>query len=57
MRELDHILGVYQQLDERGDEQVVLGTLVDLRGSGYRRPGARILITSYHERAGLISGG
>jgi len=57
MRELDHILGVYQQLDERGDEQVVLGTLVDLRGSGYRRPGARILMTSSHERAGLISGG
>lgn len=35
----------------------VLGTVVDVRGSSYRRPGARVLIAADGERVGLISGG
>lgn len=35
----------------------VLGTLVDLQGSGYRRPGARILIRPDGTSTGTISGG
>lgn len=55
MKELEDILDVYQRTP--ANEQVVLGTLVDLRGSGYRRPGARVLMNTSHERVGLISGG
>lgn len=55
MKELEDILEVYRKAS--ADEQVVLGTLVDLRGSGYRRPGARVLMNTSHERVGLISGG
>lgn len=35
----------------------VLGTLVDLEGSGYRRPGARLLIQPDGQYTGAISGG
>jgi xanthine dehydrogenase accessory factor len=38
-------------------EQSVLATVVRLDGSGYGRPGARLLITESGERAGYISGG
>ncbi len=35
----------------------VLGTVVDVRGAAYRRPGARMLIGASGERVGMISGG
>jgi xanthine/CO dehydrogenase XdhC/CoxF family maturation factor len=37
--------------------QAVLGTVVELLGSGYRRPGARILIFDDGRHVGAISGG
>ena len=39
------------------DEQAVLATVVDLQGSGYRRPGARMLIMPDAETVGMVSGG
>ena len=54
MRELAHILTTYR---DHSPQPCVLGTLVDLHGSGYRRPGARVLIMPDGARAGLISGG
>lgn len=38
-------------------EEMVLGTVVDVRGSAYRRPGASVLISRSGERVGMISGG
>jgi xanthine dehydrogenase accessory factor len=38
-------------------EQCALATVVRLDGSGYGRPGARLVITESGERAGYISGG
>ncbi|MFN3197145.1 MAG: XdhC family protein [Bradymonadia bacterium] len=49
---LDHILGAWDP-----ETPAVLGTLVDLQGSGYRRPGARILIQADGTTSGTISGG
>jgi xanthine dehydrogenase accessory factor len=49
---LDDILQAYEP-----GQSAVLGTVVDLRGSGYRRPGARILIQDDGSHIGLISGG
>lgn len=39
------------------DRSFVLGTVVDVRGSSYRKPGARVLIGEDGSRVGLISGG
>lgn len=39
------------------DEECVLATVVRLDGSGYGRPGARLLMTESGERSGYISGG
>ena len=39
------------------DERAVLATVVDLQGSGYRRPGARMLIMPDGETVGMVSGG
>lgn len=52
MPKIDHILERWD-----GDRRVILGTVVDLRGSGYRRPGARILIEEDGDYVGAISGG
>jgi xanthine dehydrogenase accessory factor len=40
-----------------GDSPCVLATLVDVRGSSYRRPGARMLFLADGRRIGGISGG
>jgi xanthine/CO dehydrogenase XdhC/CoxF family maturation factor len=40
-----------------GNPSSVLATLVTVEGSSYRRPGARMLVTSDHIRIGSISGG
>ena len=39
------------------DEKAVIATVVDLKGSGYRLPGARMLITGDGLTVGTVSGG
>ena len=46
-----------QHLATPGRSSAVLATLVAVAGSSYRRPGARLLITTGGQRIGSISGG
>ena len=39
------------------DERAILATVVDVRGSGYRLPGARMLILENGDTCGMVSGG
>lgn len=55
MDEPRHILETLDRLPT--GEQAVLATVVDVVGSGYRRPGARMLLTRSGTRSGGISGG
>lgn len=52
---IDHILEAYREASD--PRSLVLGTVVDLQGSGYRRPGARMLIREDGSHVGAISGG
>jgi xanthine dehydrogenase accessory factor len=54
--ELDAILEAAADCRERG-ERFALATVVDVRGSSYRRPGARLLVPESSPPVGLISGG
>lgn len=55
MKELKEIL---RKIDELApDEKGVLATVVDVRGSSYRLPGAKMLILESGETFGTISGG
>ena len=56
MRELEQILETWNEAAGRG-ESGVLATVVRVHGSSYRRPGARLLLTSGGRRAGSVSGG
>jgi len=56
MTDLDQILPLWQELHQSGTEYV-LATVVTVEGSGYRKPGARMLIAADGRRAGTISGG
>lgn len=56
MSELGQILDLWQRALAQRDE-VCLATVVAVEGSAYRRPGARMLLTSSGLRAGTISGG
>lgn len=56
MTDLDRILPLWRELRASGSEYV-LATVVSVEGSGYRKPGARMLITPDGRRAGTISGG
>lgn len=56
MKELEQILELWRRSESAG-EAAVLATVVKTRGSSYRLPGARLLLTSHGERAGSISGG
>ncbi|HTX42143.1 MAG TPA: XdhC family protein [Acidobacteriaceae bacterium] len=56
MIELRHILDLATRARAAGEE-ICLATVVAVEGSSYRRPGARMLITSAGHRAGTISGG
>ncbi|MGC8120682.1 XdhC family protein [Marinobacter sp. VGCF2001] len=42
---------------ERAGEEFVLATVVKVEGSAYRRPGARMLISSLGQSEGTVSGG
>ena len=55
MDEPRHILATLDAVP--AGEQAVLATVVDVVGSGYRRPGARMLLTRGGGRAGGVSGG
>ncbi len=55
MKELQEILKKITQFDE--GEKAILATVVDVVGSGYRRPGARMLIDENGYSVGTVSGG
>jgi xanthine/CO dehydrogenase XdhC/CoxF family maturation factor len=54
--ELQQILDLWKRASAER-EDVCLATVVAIEGSAYRRPGARMLLTSSGQRAGTISGG
>jgi xanthine/CO dehydrogenase XdhC/CoxF family maturation factor len=54
--EIDAILAAAAKRRERG-ERMALATVVAVRGSSYRRPGARLLVPEEGAPIGLISGG
>jgi xanthine dehydrogenase accessory factor len=56
MRELEKIIAQIRVLRERAT-RCVLATVVDVAGSAYRMPGARMLVTESEWLAGSISGG
>ena len=56
MGETAQILALWRRAQAHG-EKVCLATVVHVEGSSYRKPGARMLVTSGGERAGTISGG
>ncbi len=55
MKEIVEILKAVSSL--RDDEKAILATVVDVRGSGYRLPGARMLMLANGETVGTVSGG
>lgn len=56
MSDLVQLLPLWRELDSSGVEYV-LATVVQVEGSGYRKPGAKMLISADGRRAGTISGG
>ena len=56
MSEIDTILEAAAERRARG-ERMALATVVSVRGSSYRRPGARLLVPEEGSPIGLISGG
>ncbi|MGK7919856.1 MAG: XdhC family protein [Trichodesmium sp.] len=56
MKELQDIITTYNKLKNSG-ETFALATVVKVAGSTYRRPGARMLMTSKGEMVGSLSGG
>lgn len=56
MSEAQRILALARRASTRG-ERLCLATVVQVEGSAYRKPGARMLVTSGGERVGTISGG
>lgn len=56
MRETRSILAAYQKIRER-KETCALATVVAVEGSSYRRPGARMLVSTNGEIFGSVSGG
>ena len=56
MSEIDTVLDTARQLRDAG-EPLGLATVVSVRGSSYRRPGARLLVPHHSAPVGLISGG
>src|SRR5271165_6780810 len=56
MTDFENILPLWREL-ERAGADYVLATVVEVQGSSYRRPGARMLLASDGRRAGTVSGG
>lgn len=55
MKEIREILNRVSAF--RDGERAILATVIDVRGSGYRLPGARMLILANGETLGTVSGG
>jgi xanthine/CO dehydrogenase XdhC/CoxF family maturation factor len=56
MTELEKIREIWMEASVRG-ESGILASVVRIHGSAYRRPGARLLLTSGGRRSGAVSGG
>jgi len=56
MKEISDIIRAYEAADKQG-KKTALATVVQVDGSAYRRPGARMLVTEDGELTGAISGG
>lgn len=56
MSQLSALLNAIQQAQHQQDN-AVMATVVEVEGSAYRRPGARMLIWSHGQPVGTISGG
>jgi xanthine dehydrogenase accessory factor len=56
MKELQAILKAFEQSQHSGQRSAI-ATVVQTRGSVYRRPGARMLLTEAGQMVGAISGG
>jgi xanthine dehydrogenase accessory factor len=56
MSEISDVLGAIGALHARG-ERMALATIVSVRGSTYRRPGARLLVPEHGAPVGNVSGG
>ncbi|EJF07902.1 XdhC family protein, partial [Pontibacter sp. BAB1700] len=56
MKELQDIVEAYELARQEG-KQAALATVVQVQGSSYRRPGARMLVTEDGQLTGAISGG
>lgn len=56
MGDIEQILSLWRELDSAGSDYV-LATIVEVQGSNYRRPGARMLLAADGRRAGTVSGG
>ncbi|MEX0883406.1 MAG: XdhC family protein, partial [Cyclobacteriaceae bacterium] len=56
MKEIKEIIKAFD-LSVKSNEQVALATVVQVEGSSYRRPGARMLVTENGHLTGAISGG
>lgn len=56
MKELREIVNAYDEAFRMG-KRTALASVVQLNGSAYRRPGARMLVTDDGEMTGAISGG
>ncbi|HLB62091.1 MAG TPA: XdhC family protein [Actinomycetota bacterium] len=56
MSEISDVLAAIESLSERG-ERMALATIVAVKGSTYRRPGARLLVPEEGDLIGNISGG
>lgn len=56
MSELTDVLSAIDTLHQRG-ERMALATIVSVRGSTYRRPGARLLVPEHGAPVGNVSGG
>ena len=56
MNEQQQILALWASATQRG-ERSVLATLVEVKGSAYRRAGARMLLTQSGQSAGVLNGG
>lgn len=56
MKEIQSIIHAYETFQREG-KKVALATVVQVDGSAYRRPGARMLVSEDGELTGAISGG
>ena len=56
MKEIKDIIIAFDEAHKKGI-QTSLATVVHVKGSSYRKPGARMLITEHGELTGAISGG